>query len=561
MISDFSRIHRKYRKTANLPKGLDHDTDTTHVESAPTAPYTAYTGATLLKGKALAAEIENYRRRAEALLHFFDLVAPQWWDKLYPFKDEMVQRPSRSADRLRLAENRLNVRLARLTPRMIMPAAAAVASIEERDLVTVLPRNLVQGHNLRGGGGIPTTEKMENIREQLNLAFSISRRLGEIERLKQQIILHAMDWIYADGNDLNVRSQRFETLAKYIQPCLIEHHEGVQALITHYFRRRSNPFSDIEGRHRPMPGSTEDPKLQLKYAFNAITAANISTTNRAILNMLEAESRFPKKTGEPQDRNVDQQIKSKADVDSLNMALDDASRDASNPSVVFMSQWSKQQLNTDGESADPKPNIGTFSLPTEWLSYGDGGLMGRDYEATTLDPENPENDISAPEEGVDDLEAIRRRLGSDLIHREAEANLRFSMKKRSTAPLSKGVSLLSEYERTDDSLPKSVAVMHGGEEHFSETDKSTKTMRNVRNTSRTPKPSKPSQLGFPKGPRSVRLNMTPLPLGEGLDILSADFRKLLIEQKSMIKKNPLLNARQQSHGSMSRQTLKTTLRR
>ncbi|KAL7062182.1 hypothetical protein AAHC03_01858 [Spirometra sp. Aus1] len=259
--------------------------DTPYAESVASIPHTGFAGVTLYKGKALATEIETYRRRIQALLQFFDLIAPHWWDRLHPFKSQFVRRPSRSANLLRNAQERLSMRLARLTPRSVMPAAAAVVSIEERDSVAVLPKSLYRTSTSKERTG-NKLDNFENANELMALALSIARRLGEIERSKQQAILYALDWINFDGRDLRIRARRTAMLAKHVKACLIEGFQGVQAVITHYFRRRVLASADGENTHLPAVDEYTDPKLQLKYAFQGITANHLNSTCQVIMDML-----------------------------------------------------------------------------------------------------------------------------------------------------------------------------------------------------------------------------------------------------------------------------------
>ena len=284
---DFDHSYLRYRVHAlrNRRNGPQTDKAIAHVDSAVTAPYNSFTGVILQKGAALSAEIENYRRRVITFLNFLDSIAPHWWDKLHKFNDCLVKRPSRSAELVVKLQSQLKSRLTRLTPRMVIPAAAAVVTIEERDIIPVLPQNLLHSTNQRMNRR-SNMAKSENIQEMLKLAYSIARRLGEVERSKQQLILYAVEWIYSDGRDFALRAQRLALLTKNIKHCLIEKFKGVQALITHYYRRRStNNPEDGE----TAPTSTEmltDSKYRLMNAFCEVTAASISKTNIDILQVM-----------------------------------------------------------------------------------------------------------------------------------------------------------------------------------------------------------------------------------------------------------------------------------
>lgn len=275
---------RKYKVRAFRNRNqLDADNDATHAESATTAPYTAFTGVTLQKGAALAAEIENYRRRVVAVLNFFEYISPLWWDQLHQFNSEMIKRPSKSADMLLEVQSRLKARLSRLTTRMVIPAAAAVITIEERDTVPVLPKNLLRDATDREKKGYKL-DGFENTQEMLRLSYSIARRLGEVERSKQQMILYAADWVKSDGRDFSLRAQRIALLTKHIQFSLIERFQGVQALITHYYRRRATKPTDVADT----ADEKDDPKQFLKRAFYGVTAASLNATNPEILKIISS---------------------------------------------------------------------------------------------------------------------------------------------------------------------------------------------------------------------------------------------------------------------------------
>ncbi|EUB62117.1 hypothetical protein EGR_03138 [Echinococcus granulosus] len=282
---DFDHAYRRYKIYAlRNQQRKENEQEVTRVDSAITAPYNSFTGVTLQKGAALSTEMENYRRRVIALLNFFDSIAPRWWDQLHRFNGRLVKRPSRSAELIVKLQARLKARLTRLTPRMVIPAAAAVVTIEESDIVSVLPQNLL---HLRGQPANRRSKlgKFENVQETLRLAYSIARRLGEVERLKQQLILYAVEWINADGRDFSLRAQRLALLTKNIKYCLIERFKGVQALITHYYRRRSSNNLDDGGSAPPM-GVEVDSKSRLMHAFCEVTAACISTTSMEILRVM-----------------------------------------------------------------------------------------------------------------------------------------------------------------------------------------------------------------------------------------------------------------------------------
>ncbi|KAM7541575.1 hypothetical protein Aperf_G00000043885 [Anoplocephala perfoliata] len=116
------------------------------------------------------------------------------------------------------------------------------------------------------------------------MAYSIARRLGEVEVSKQQLIMYATEWINSDGRDFSLRAQRLALLAKNIKYCLVEKFKGVQALITHYYRRRSP--SKPEAENEITAKIDTDPKSRLLNAFTEVTAASLSSTNEEILRML-----------------------------------------------------------------------------------------------------------------------------------------------------------------------------------------------------------------------------------------------------------------------------------
>lgn len=277
---DFDPANRRHKINAFRNRSRRRKEQVIRVDSAITAPYDSFTGANLQTGAALSSEIESYRRRVIALLNFFDSIAPHWWDQLHWFNGQLVKRPSKSAELAVKLQARLKARLERLTPRMVIPAAAAVVNIEEQETISVLPQSLLHAANRRS-----KANRLGNVQESLKMAYSIARRLGEVERSKQQLIVYAAEWINSDGRDFPLRAQRLALLAKNIKHCLVEKFKGVQALITHYYRRRSlsNPVEAENG----IPAEIfTDPKSRLMYAFTEVTAASLSSTNEEILRMI-----------------------------------------------------------------------------------------------------------------------------------------------------------------------------------------------------------------------------------------------------------------------------------
>ncbi|KAL5103538.1 hypothetical protein TcWFU_004788 [Taenia crassiceps] len=380
-------------------RGLDKDATPSFLDNAIT---TSVEGTCLTRGRTLASEIDWYRHRVEALVHFLDRMAPQWWDHMHPFGEggKLVRRPSRTADKLRAVHDRLASRLARLTPRMIALATNAVMSIEETESISILPPSL---RHVRSAARAVGTQAI-GVEKQLFVIFTFVRRISEIERLKQQLILHTIDWIKADGNDLQVRAQRLERLAQHVQPCLIENHEGVAALIRHYFRRRSNPKGDE--KIRQILDSSDDAKMQLEYAFNAVTADRIYSTNRLIVELIETR------------------LLERSSIDTFNSELTKTMGQSLHKpsfenligrSIKEVYEWAKRCTGDDAGST-----ITSSNMSTGWLRFGKTALFGETFE-----PESMSYDLkhySEDEEEEIDLPEIRRRVLADLRRHESEAN-------------------------------------------------------------------------------------------------------------------------------------------
>ncbi|VUZ46909.1 unnamed protein product [Hymenolepis diminuta] len=278
---DFDPAYRRHKvHTFRTQKQEEREKQIKHKESAITAPYKSFPGLTLHIGGALSNEIENYRRCVIALLNFLDSVAYSWWDKLYSFNEKLVKRPSKSAEMIVELRMRLKAKLERLTPRMVTPAAAAIIAVEEQETIPVLPSNFLQRSNRRN-----ILFRIGNVQEILNLAYSIARRLGEVERLKQQLILYTEEWINSDGRDFALRAQRLVLLAKNVKGCLVERFKGVQAIIIHYYRQRSSN-SQVKMDNKLPVGVKPDPKTRLANAFTEVTAESFSSTNDEIFRIL-----------------------------------------------------------------------------------------------------------------------------------------------------------------------------------------------------------------------------------------------------------------------------------
>ncbi|VEL07959.1 unnamed protein product [Protopolystoma xenopodis] len=220
-----------------------------------------------VKHTGLTAELDAYRRRIQSLLEFLDCIAQHWWNKSFDFDGRLVVRPSRSADLVRKTQARLVYMLPRLSMRSILPLAKAVTTLECRDAVKLLPSgvftspqdnditSLLSSENaaffmlpvedlneagksssrpLRLGGN-----KGDSPKELLRKACLLTRRLSDVEGVKQRLILATIRWIICDGRDLNLRSRRLAMLAKYAEVSFVEQFASIQALLTHYYRPRS----------------------------------------------------------------------------------------------------------------------------------------------------------------------------------------------------------------------------------------------------------------------------------------------------------------------------------
>ncbi|TPP58425.1 hypothetical protein FGIG_12096 [Fasciola gigantica] len=276
------------RDSLNIAAPISHEFSTSlnpHVPFRPLAlsraPTPALLGSNNQCGSALATEIDSYRRRIQTLLHFFDCIAQHWWDHLYPYKRDLIKRPSRSADEIRSYRTRLVARLNKFTMRTVAPAAAAIAMMEAHASVKVLPPNLLSPISTDLiTMDVPMTG--DNGAALLNKACALARRIGDIEKLKQRLIMAALTWITSDGRDFTLRTQRIALLARHAEPCLIEHYSGVRALLTHYYRPRVLT-QRTTGSHGTAYGSAKtNPALRAE----PITAARLTTTNEQITSAI-----------------------------------------------------------------------------------------------------------------------------------------------------------------------------------------------------------------------------------------------------------------------------------
>ncbi|EUB57458.1 hypothetical protein ECG_07534 [Echinococcus granulosus] len=417
MSNLFHRLRNLSYDKIGLPRSTGQDRD--DAITSPPAATTAFVGGSrLTRGRTLASEIDWYKHRVEALVHFLDRMAPQWWDHMYPFGEsgKLVRRPSRTADNLRATHNRLVARLTRLTPRVIVSSTNAVMSIEEAEVVPILPPSLMRGRS--------ATRAVEahviGMEKQLAIVFTFVRRLSEIERLKQQMILYTMDWIKADSNDQQMRAQRRGRLVQHVQPCLIENHEGVAALIRHYFRRRSYPKNDE--KIKQILDSSDDAKMQLKYAFSGITADSICSTNRLIMELIKT-SHLEGISGEAFDGETAKMTNRSSQQPLFENLI--------GPSIKEVYEWTKRYKSDD---ADPT------SISTEWLKFGKAALFGETFGPKSIKYDL--YDVSEEEkEEEDDLVGIRRRVLSDLSRHEGKATSTGVVGDRGQHHLHKSISM------------------------------------------------------------------------------------------------------------------------
>ncbi|VDD83718.1 unnamed protein product [Mesocestoides corti] len=513
-MDDFFSNYQRQRYL--FQRDFDYDRNGALIE----ASHTTFTGTNGIKGRTLAAEIERYRRAVESLIRFLVEVAPDWWDKRHPFKGDLVLRPSKSADQLRAIQSRLNARLGRLTSRVILPAAAAVVSIEEQDKVTVMPPKFFQPHSVGKLTAVASdvASKLINTEEQLTLALSISRRLGEIERLKQELILYALDWIDADGNDQNLRLQRYDALAEHVEACLIEKHEGVRALIKHYFRRRSesNAVGSVNNNHY----ASEDPKIQLKYAFNAVTADTISSTSRVILNMLEVHEANSKNV--PIFKVLSSGSRRLEDVKGI-------PKDFEELSVEELTRWAAQHLKAKDESTTDNSTSRSEAVSVEWLGFSEVKPHGESLGPNSLtlgslksDLETLEDDGDGRGGGLDldkdtDFEDVRQRLILDMRRREHEASDHSSSHRRVLPRIKSFEDELMASSHSSMSTDHRSIPSHGGGES------STISSRMATMSTNSVKRAK----NYEKRPPNTPANETSCDLGEEIALLGEEFRKSL----------------------------------
>ncbi|GAA37770.2 hypothetical protein CLF_109879 [Clonorchis sinensis] len=210
-------------------------------------------------GAALVTELDAYQRRIHELIHFIDGIAQHWWDRLYQYKLNLVKRPSKSAEEICFYRNRLWAHIQHFTLRSVVPAASAVATLEQRSAVDkLLPPISVYLS--------PTAYKLKNDSALLEAASNLARRLGNIEYLKQRLLLSVLTWITSDGRDFGLRAQRVAHLVRYTEPCLIEKFSGIQAVLKQYYRSNQ---------------STANLKIDEK--TEVTTASRLSTTNARIM--------------------------------------------------------------------------------------------------------------------------------------------------------------------------------------------------------------------------------------------------------------------------------------
>ncbi|KAG5450542.1 hypothetical protein CSKR_101706 [Clonorchis sinensis] len=346
-------------------------------------------------GSALATEIDSYRRRIQTLLHFFDCIAQHWWDHLYPYKRNLIKRPSKSADEVRSYRSRLLARLNKFTMRTVVPAAAAIATMEAHASVKVLPPNLLSPLAVDfAHGEIPSI--VDNSDVLLQKACHLARRISDIEKLKQRLILSALTWITSDGRDLTVRAQRIALLARHAEPCLIEHFSGVRALLTHYYRPRVlvQKISDKLSSSKFTSSSRVEP----------ITAARLTSTNEEIVRAIEAV--FPKghhyltftstinpgTFGDELRSSVDRSVLS----DPIEIGIPTADAIIAFPNLALTNE--DVELNSSAVKLPILPSIvlNPLSIDTsqlDWLSYQ---INQREFNLHVLNTEEPEGDPYRP---------------------------------------------------------------------------------------------------------------------------------------------------------------------
>ncbi|CAH8853571.1 unnamed protein product [Trichobilharzia szidati] len=228
-------------------------------------------------GNALNTEIDVYRRRIQSLLQFFDCISPMWWDRLYPFKGNFIKRPSRTAEDVRFHQKCLLSHLGKFNMRKVIPATAAISMMETHASIKDLPPNLLNPNDITN---LDTTLTSENNATLLNKACNLAQNLADIEKLKQDLILSAVNWIMSDGRDYNLRIQRIALLERHSEPCLIENFPGVRALLTHYYRPRIliNDYMNTTESDYPSSSSSVSHSEPL-------TAIKLTTTTEQILSM------------------------------------------------------------------------------------------------------------------------------------------------------------------------------------------------------------------------------------------------------------------------------------
>ncbi|VDP91267.1 unnamed protein product [Echinostoma caproni] len=366
---------------------------TFHPLSLSRAPTPTLLGSNNQCGSALATEIDSYRRRIQTLLHFFDCIAQHWWDHLYPYKRDLIKRPSRSADEIRSYRTRLVARLNKFTMRTVAPAAAAIAMMEAQASVKVLPPNLLSPLSMdMMTMDVPITG--DNGAALLNKACNLARRIGDIEKLKQRLILAALTWITSDGRDFNLRTQRIALLARHAEPCLIEHFPGVRALLTHYYRPRVLvQKSTGSGAVYATAKTNTTPRTE------PITAARLTTTNEQIAAAIQQGC--PRIRSTNQLRTIDSEDRSEELRSPLgNITRHSVLEHLSHTDDLFGSLSNSMHFPHDiltlTESSPipmlPSIVLNPLSIDTsqlDWLSYE---INQRDFNLHILNKEEPEDE-------------------------------------------------------------------------------------------------------------------------------------------------------------------------
>ena len=132
-------------------------------------------------------EIYLYCTRLETFLSFLSYASIYLWDKLFPFKDQMVLRPSRSANQIRSCSNNILDQLKRIKK-----------------------------------GGLNYKQCTNTANYDLEQLHYYINEISIMESLKTDLINSIITWIMCDANDMVIRKNRLCYFASHLRLVIIE---------------------------------------------------------------------------------------------------------------------------------------------------------------------------------------------------------------------------------------------------------------------------------------------------------------------------------------------------